>query len=473
MNPLAIALVTAVVLQQRKADSLPTLTFEEFYRVVAAHHPVVRQAQLLEAIGDAEVQGARGGFDPSLSAGWNRKTFKGTLYYDYVDAAIKIPTPYGADLKIGYERAAGDFIAEDLRTPSRGLLSAGIVVPIGQRIITDERRLALTQAKALREYARSERTAVVNKLLLSAAKVYGAWYESLRRRDLSREALALADFRLGAVRSRVRNGDAAAIDTIEAQLEVQRRRVSKLEADVDLRNTTAVVTGYLWSDAGREVELPVGAVPSLAGLESAPVDDSRVLAWLAIADRQHPDLQKAKAKIRQVEAERLFTAQQRFLPNAELSYSALGDRDKGWSGVEEAVGASSDAKWGGAVKIPLLFLKERAKFSATSDKLEQSRLELALVRRDIGIAIRTSANDLGALDSLLALQRVTVTQARLLRDGEQRKFETGESTLFLVNTRERAALDEQVKLIGLQAKYAGARAALAVAIGEPARLPEP
>ena len=71
----------------------------------------------------------------------------------------------------------------------------------------------------------------------------------------------------------------------------------------------------------------------------------------------------------------------------------------------------------------------------------------------------------------MQLQRQTVVQARLLRDGEQRKFENGESTLFLVNTRERAVIDEEVKRIALEAKYAAARAALAVAIGEPARLP--
>jgi len=453
-------------------DSSRTLTFDDFYRAVASNHPVVRQARLLEDIADAEVQGARGGFDPSLSAGWNRKTFQGTRYYDYVDAALTIPTPLGVDVKVGYERASGAFITPDRRTPRGGLLTAGVVVPIGQRLITDERRTALSQARALREYARGERAAVVNRLLLTAAKVYGQWYESHRRRDLTIEALALADFRLRSVRSRVLNGDAAAIDTIEAQLEVQRRRVSQLEADVDLRNNSAVVAGFLWSASGGEVDLPPGTVPSLDGLESARVDEERVVTWLATAERSHPNLRKAVATIREAQAERLFVAQQLFLPDVEVSYGAIGDRTMGESRLGDSFGSATDAKWGGAARIPLLFLKERGNYSATSAKLEQARFELALVRRDIGIAVRTAANDLAALDSLLVLQRVTVTQARLLRDGEQRKFDNGESTLFLVNARERSALDEQVKLIALEAKYVGARAALAVAIGEPARLPQ-
>jgi len=71
---------------------------------------------------------------------------------------------------------------------------------------------------------------------------------------------------------------------------------------------------------------------------------------------------------------------------------------------------------------------------------------------------------------LIGLQVMAIQQARFLRDGEFRRFEAGESTFFLVNQRDRQLLDEQVKLAAFEAKYAVARAALAVALGEPARL---
>ena len=63
-------------------------------------------------------------------------------------------------------------------------------------------------------------------------------------------------------------------------------------------------------------------------------------------------------------------------------------------------------------------------------------------------------------------------QVRILSAGERAKFESGESTLFLVNARERQVLDEEMKQIALQAKRLAARAALAVAAGAPGRLPE-
>ncbi len=453
-------------------DSTRAFTFDEFYRVVATRHPVVQQARLLESIADGEVRQARGAFDPTLTAGWDRKTFGGTRYYDYVDASITVPTPFGIDVKIGYERTEGQYFAADRRTPSGGLLTAGVYVPIGQRMIIDERRNALAQARALREYAQGERASVVNKFLLTAAKLYGEWYEAHRRRILSHEAVALAAFRLNAVRRRVQAGDAAALDTIEAGLELQKRTVLQLEATVDYRNASIVVEGLLWNDRATPMSLDTLTVPSLDGLQAEPVDSARVMHWLSIAEQRHPTVRKVVAKVRQAESERHFAVQQVWIPNAELSYVPLGARDDGLGGLGDAVGASTDAKWGGAFKLPLLALKERGKFTAASGKLEQQRYELALARRDIAISVLTAANDLAALDSLLQLQRRAVVQSRLLRDGEQRKFEVGESTLFLVNTRERQVIDEELKRIALEAKYVSARAALAVAIGEPARLPD-
>jgi outer membrane protein TolC len=99
-------------------------------------------------------------------------------------------------------------------------------------------------------------------------------------------------------------------------------------------------------------------------------------------------------------------------------------------------------------------------------------VERERVRREIGYAVRVAANDLAAVVRLLGVQRTTVEQARLLRDGEQRKFENGESTLFLVNARERLVLDEQLKLAALEGRALAARAELAVSVGETGELGE-
>ena len=60
-----------------------------------------------------------------------------------------------------------------------------------------------------------------------------------------------------------------------------------------------------------------------------------------------------------------------------------------------------------------------------------------------------------------------------LGDAEQRRFDAGESSLFLVNQRERGLLYETTKLADAEVKRIASTAKLATALGYPARLPEP
>jgi len=460
----------AGVVGAQAPDSVRPLTFDDFYRQVRAHHPVVRQARLVAEQAGEELRIARGAFDPTVEASWNQKTFGSTEYYNYVEGALKIPTPLGADVKIGYERAAGQYISPDRRTPSGGLVTAGISIPLGQRLLTDERRNAIAVARGLRGVAEGERAATVNKLLLQAAKDYGRWFEAWRRAALTRDNVALAEFRLEAVRRRYANGDVAAIDTVEALLEVQRRTVQQAEAEQALFASALTAAAYLWDARGAPVELPPGAVPAGAGIAPTPIDSADVPRLLALARRQHPELRRIAGRIEQTEAQRLFAGQQ-VIPflQGELSALAAGAQT---SGLSTPFDTREDFKAGATVRTPLLFMKERGRFNLASQRLEQQQWERDRLRREIGVIVRTALNDLAVTERLIAIQGVTVVQSRILRDGEQRRYENGESTLFLVNTRERNVLDEEIKLAALQAKYVAARAELAVAAGEPAVLPD-
>lgn len=454
--------------QAAPADTIP-LRFGDFYAQVAANHPVVQQANLVLDAARQDVRIARGGFDPKLGVRWDSKSFDGKQYYDYVTSELKIPTPFGSDLKLGYERAVGDRIAADRYTPGRGLLLAGLSIPLGQRIITDERRTALAEAQALRDAAEGDRQGMVNKLFLQAAKDYAAWFEAYRRSRIAEEGVRVAAFRLDAVRERVRNGDNPAIDTLEARLELQRRQVAQLEADGLRFSAQLDVARHLWSPRGQPIELAPNVVPVEEQAGPSAADSTAIRGWLARAEASHPELQKIAGKIRASEALRRFAAQQ-VIPFAELQVNGLAERG---TGTPLPVGDAlrNDGKLAGAIESPLLFLKERGKLGQTNAKLETQRLDQLRLRREVGYAVRAAVNDLAVLEQSIAAQALTVEQARLLLAGEQRRFENGESTLFIVNTRERLVLDEAVKLAVLQAKLVSARAELGVAIGDPRALP--
>lgn len=451
------------------------LTFDTFFDVVRRNHPVVRQARLIEEGADGDVTAAIGNFEPKVEATLEQKRFGSnpvsqSLYYNYADVAVKIPTPFGADFKIGYERASGRFINPQNTTPTNGLFSAGFSLPLGQRIVTDERRNALRVARALRDVAQAERQGMTNKLLFSAAKSYSEWYATALQLQVIREGVQLADVRYNAIRGRVRAGDAAGIDSIEAAAELNRRRAQVQGAEQAYFAATMDLTSYLWDGRGQPQDLSPTNVPSDSGLGRATLDSAAVPALLARVLAAHPDVRKAEGKFDQAAADRLL-ARQAIQPLVSADLSALRAQG-GTFDVGNALNREGNYKGAVNFSSPLFFFKERGKFRSTDAKADRADLELRETRRDVTLLVRTAINDLSQFEAQLGLQRDAVRLFRILSAGEQAKFDAGESTLFLVNSRERAVLDEELKFVALQAKYLAARAALAVAAGAPGRLPE-
>ena len=452
------------------------LTFDAFFEIVRRNHPVVRQARLIEEGADGDVTAAIGNFEPKMEARWETKRFGSspsgpqTLYYNYADIALKIPTPLGADFKVGYERASGRFINPQYTTPDNGLFTAGFSLPLGQRILTDERRTALRVARALRDVAQAERQGMTNKLLFSAAKSYAEWYANALQLQVIRDGVRLADERYVAITGRVRAGDAAGIDSIEAAAELNRRRAQLQAAEQSYFSATMDLTSYLWDQRGQPRDLSPTNVPSDSGLGRMSLDSATVPALLARVLAVHPDVLKAEGKVDQAEADRAL-ARQAIIPLASADLMAL--RGQGTS-FDIGSAFDRDANYKGALNVssPLLFFKERGKFRSTDAKFDRAGSELSVIRRDVTLLVRSAINDLSQYEAQLALQRDAVRLYRILSAGERARFDAGEGTLFLVNTRERAVLDEELKFVALQAKYLTARAALAVAAGAPGRLPE-
>ena len=80
-----------------QAIAATPFTFAQFRDMVAANHPIAHQARLVAAQARSAMQEAWGGFDPKLSLSMSQKAFKGQPYYNYLDAALKVPTPFGSD----------------------------------------------------------------------------------------------------------------------------------------------------------------------------------------------------------------------------------------------------------------------------------------------------------------------------------------------------------------------------------------
>jgi hypothetical protein len=137
------------------------LQFNEYLGYVKKYHPIAKQAQLTISIGQAKLMKARGGFDPKIEVDYDRKEFKGTEYWDRLNAAFKIPTYYGVELKGGFEQVEGEFTNPDEFLPEDGLYSVGVSMSLARGFWINDRMATLRKAKFFRKQAKADQDLLV------------------------------------------------------------------------------------------------------------------------------------------------------------------------------------------------------------------------------------------------------------------------------------------------------------------------
>ncbi len=428
-----------------------TLTRKALLQLVADNHPAARQAQLRNAMGEAVVRSARGAFDPVAVAGYSEKRFDGKDYYELLDAGLRVPTWFGAELFGGYTESGGEFLNPQNTMPAEGQLRVGATVQVGQGLFIDRRRAELRQAQAYQDMAEAERQRLLNDVFHAALSDHVDWVASYQELLVSRSALEQAEVRFNAVRGNFRGGDVPAIDTLEALLQVQDRQMRLQDAELGFRVAALQLSNHLWDEFLRPLELAENIVPDtldLAPPAAPPVLDSLI----AQAQRLHPDLLEREGRLRQLEVDRRLRAEM-LKPRLDLSGALLsGGGFISGEGARSPTWTSADRQLGLSFNMPLLLRRERGNLSLAGLGLNDAELGLDRQRLVIRNAVDRRYNELGTLDQQVALGAGMVRNYETLLAGENSRFSAGESSLFLVNQREVALLDSQLKQVDLQAK---------------------
>ena len=470
--PLVLVLVLVMLLSAGRAGAQApdsaALPHAEFLALVGQFHPVARQAALNPERAQQDVRQARGAFDPTVNGKYYGKQLKGTEYFHDWETYLRIPTWFGVDVKAGWDRGTGPYVNPQEYTASGGLSYVGLSVPLGQGLLVDERRTALRVAQALTGLAEAERRAIRNKLLLSASKDYWEWALATERLRLLAANEQVASVRFAATRQRVLAGDLAAIDSVEAQAELQNRQSQRVAARVQSQNATLVVSSYLWDAQGRPRELPAAAQPQPLPPSFAwrPLTPDSLATLAAQAQQLHPDLLKTRVKQVQLGLENRLLLN-KLLPKFNVDYNLLmpGRPLEGNPQPFQGGYSVNNYKLGLSLAQPILLRAERAKRQLNQIKLRDASFQLDNDQRLVGNALQTAANDWQALLEQLRLQQQATANYQRLRDGELIRFDNGESTVFFINSREFSLLSARQKLAELQAKYAQTQAQLRYAAG--------
>jgi outer membrane protein TolC len=399
-----------------------TMAWSEFVATSVERAQDVRVAEAKVAQARAKRMSAFAAFEPRVNLSSEGKDYGNDLQYRLDRAETRVGLPGGIDLVGGAAQGTGAFINPERKTPTEGLVNLGISAPLGGALVFSDRQYEWGASTRNLEIAeakldRTERTAILN-----AVKVYTFWQAQSEVQGAVDEALAVAAERLRLVREAFRLGERSEMDTLEAYLSWVDRRADAAKQANFTAGAIAEVEQLLRGADTTGVDL-TGMRP-----QSLPV----VLGTSRLEVGSIPELEMVNSALRR---ERLATttAWAQWLPAPYVDYRMLQWGGSAWN--PEAV------QWKVGLTVPLFNQKARAELAGAQARLRAAQANATATQNQFDIVRVQLAQQVQALDSELKALTASETASYALLQQERRRFALGESTMFILASRETKYLE--------------------------------
>jgi outer membrane protein TolC len=427
-------------------DSLKKyLTFTDYLSIVKEHHPVAYQANLKLREGDSYLQKAKSGFDPKLTGSVRQKYFEGKKYYSYLNGGLKVPTWFGIETELGYNDNEGVQLNPESYLLPSGIWNLGVSINLGNGLFIDQRRADLKQAKIIQKSSELTQKIMLNKLILDATVTFLEWHKSYEKMNFSSGNLENLKLRYLNIKESVRLGDKPAIDTVKLSIQLLNRELKYKQAALYYKNKTEYLNTFLWQDGFVPLETDRTVVPKMDDEFVSSISMTELNAIIT----NNPEYLMAQNDISIAKIDYRIKKEE-LKPELKLKYNALSS-DKGGGIIGDY--SSENYYWGASMSYSIFTRKERANVELSRIKLEGKTSKLADKKQKIKYKIESTKNSINSLKEQAKIQEKSVELYTLLLESELTLFDIGESSLFLVNTREQNLIDSKLKLIEAQFLY--------------------
>ena len=429
-----------VFIGQQSLRAQEGLSLEKYLELVKMNHPFVKQAQLKIDASEANLMKSRGAFDPKLNFNQKEKNFKGINYYKNQKTQLIVPTYFGIQLDAQVQESSGFYLNPENNTDGQ-LYGIGGSIDLSQGILSNPRQIALKQAKLFTKQAKERNALEVNEILTAASHAYLDWYKAYKSYQIIEQFVSNAFFRFEGVKKRVNTGDLAAIDSTEARIAYFQRQIERENAQLDYQKNKIEVSNFIWFESQ----------PFVLSNEIEPELNEEDFVMLFKADsleiENHPKLLEIGFKRSQLDLEKRLQ-KSNLLPQLSLHYQWLSDSNP-ISKLNYTMDPDNNIT-GIKASFPLFLRKERANLKLASIKVIDMEWEQAQTKVELENKIKALYLAKERLKNQWDIAKQMVEDYRLLLIGEQKKFAAGESSLFLVNSRESKLIEALLKSISLE-----------------------
>lgn len=439
------------------------LSEEEFLLIVKKFHPVVLQANNMVEQAKTDVLEARGAFDPILNTNTSKKELGSKVYYNYNQLEIKIPTWYGIEVNAGIENVSGN--NTDPQKTFNSSSYAGVSFSVIKNIVIDKRRASLQQAKIMTELSEAEKNVAVNNLLYDALSTYWQWVQTYNEYKIVSDVISVNKNRIDFTKKVIEIGERPSIDSFEAITQLQYYENLQSDLYMQMQNQLIQLSNFTWKENAVPYNLPENLMPSSGKFSpkiintDLPSQDNLIQQAII----SHPELEIYKSKFQYLEIDKKLKFQE-LLPDVKVKYNQLG---KNYNMSETIVQPLLQNNYNYALSfaMPLRLSQARANYTQAKLKITNTQFQKDLKQRVIENKIKEQFNTLTQLKNQINIQQKLYENLNILLDGEKTRFENGESSLFLINSREQKSIETLQKLNTTIAKFYKQKIALRFASG--------
>ena len=332
--------------------------------------------------------------------------------------------------------------------PNSGLTSFGITVPVGQGLFINQRMADIRKAKIAINLNAAERNLEAIEVIYEASVSYMNWKRSYEEVKLYETYLENAIIRYNGISKLIEQGDKPAIDSIEAGITLKTRRLNLEDARLKLTKAKLDLSNYLWLEDNIPLELNDDLQPE--NELSKTIRETLQINELGEIDlNNHPKIQALDSKINMLKIEKNLKANS-ILPKLDLSYNYLSEP----SYIDNY--RFEDYKIGINFSFPLFLRKERGGLKLANLKIQDAEFGLQFERKSLENKIKAQQQEITSIQTQREYNGRLVKDFSTLLNSEERLFEMGESSLFLINSRENSLVSSKINDIALENRYLNA-----------------
>ena len=458
---------------QAQSTRTEPLTISEVLARIELTHPLLRAMGAERQKARAKILKALGAWEPQVKnytqveryTTWNLTTafdIPSQHTVGYADSTLQVGHPWGFVVEGGLRSGFGDSATNNRIAYPPDLLGiyrtqhlyyGGLFHFLRGFIINDEnaeyQKAQLSEPQA--EIAVAQKR---QDLYLAGAVQYWDWQVAVKQAEVVKQILAVAEARATQIEGQAKAGKISPLDVAEVNQEVQRRRAAAIAAQRKVEYEQYKLSLFFWEN-GEPVTPRQEWAPEFQGETPLPTEEE-VSAYKVEAKEARPEVRQLyiEAKMNNID---LQLAKNKLLPTLDLE----GGPTKG--GADWVVGLGY--RVGLHTEVPLFQREGRGKVMAAEVGQSQLALKQQYTEQQVGYDVDNWYSAIVRARDRVRAATESYRLAKVLEEGERKRFDLGKTSILFVNTRERNAVEAAYQLYRAQADYAVSRGGMLWARG--------